>query len=359
MSIWRWAERFSQTPEKYRVTLGEGRTPLVRSRRIGPSLGVPSLYFKLESSNPTGSYKDRFGAAAISDMLANGKRRCIATSSGNTGAALAAYCAVAGMECLIAVIDSVPAGKLKQMMAYGANVVRIRGFGVNDVDTQRGFERLDELSAAEDAQLQVSAFKYSLAGMLGVKTISYELAEDLGADIDHVFSPAGGCGLTLAVARGFDDLLALGEIDRGPRIECVQPAGCNTTAGALRDGRSEAQPVECTTTISGLQVPCVIDGNEMIVACRSSRGTGHVVDDEPIHAAQKRLALEEGIFCEPAGATAFAGALDAIGSGMVDRDAVVVCLVTGSGFKDEPSVDRMLEGCESPVVTVDEFQQWE
>ncbi|MDP7019324.1 MAG: pyridoxal-phosphate dependent enzyme, partial [Pirellulaceae bacterium] len=93
MSIWRWADRFSDVAAENQVTLGEGDTPLVRSRAIGPSLGVDRLYFKLETGNPAGSFKDRFGAAAISHMLEHRQTQCVATSSGNTGAALAAYCA--------------------------------------------------------------------------------------------------------------------------------------------------------------------------------------------------------------------------------------------------------------------------
>ena len=96
--LWRYAEWLDPVPESARLTLGEGGTPVVRSRRIGPSVGLKNLFFKLEITNPTGSYKDRFACTAVSDMVAQGKTECIATSSGNTGAALAAYCAVAGIS---------------------------------------------------------------------------------------------------------------------------------------------------------------------------------------------------------------------------------------------------------------------
>src|SRR5262245_15790004 len=104
VSLWRWADYLAAVPEVNRVTLGEGGTPLVRSRSIGPSIGLDQLYFKLESCNPTGSYKDRFAAVAVSDLAAQGKTRCLATSSGNTGAALAAYCAAAKIRCVIAIV---------------------------------------------------------------------------------------------------------------------------------------------------------------------------------------------------------------------------------------------------------------
>ena len=122
MTIWRWAELIAHVPEHARLTLGEGDTPLVRSRRIGPDAGLKNLYFKLETGNATGSYKDRFAFGAISHMIAAGQTKCIATSSGNTGAALAAYCAAAGIECRIALVEGAPLGKMSQMMAYGAKI---------------------------------------------------------------------------------------------------------------------------------------------------------------------------------------------------------------------------------------------
>ena len=126
MSVWRWADWIDDVPAESRLSLGEGHTPLVRSHRIGPSAGIKNLFFKLESSNPSGSYKDRFAAVAISLLVARGKRRCVATSSGNTGSALAAYChqAAAGIPCEIGA-SSMRAGqaKLQQMMAYGAGAV--------------------------------------------------------------------------------------------------------------------------------------------------------------------------------------------------------------------------------------------
>lgn len=126
MSIWRWADLIDYVPEHARITLGEGNTPLVRSRRIGASVGLKNLWLKLDFANPTASYKDRFAAATISHMVAAGKTRCIATSSGNTGASLAAYCAVAGIECLVAIVEGAPLGKLQQMLCYGAKLYRVR-----------------------------------------------------------------------------------------------------------------------------------------------------------------------------------------------------------------------------------------
>lgn len=357
MSIWQWAEWLDPVPEHARVTLGEGNTPLVRSRRIGPEAGLKNLYFKLEYVSPTGSYKDRFAAAAVSHMVADGRTRCVATSSGNTGSSLAAYCAAAGIECLIAIVEGAPEGKLRQMLAYGATLYRIKGFGIDPQITADAMEAVRRLGSRPGAQTQVSSYLFSPKGMSGVKTLSYELAEQLGPNIDHVFCPAGGGGMALAVARGFAELASRSSETPSPRVEVVQPAGNDTIASPLRDGADEAREVHCTTKVSGLQVPNVLDGTMTLQACRASGGAGHVVSDEGIWQTQVRLAREEGVFCEPAAATALAGALQAAREGRIAPEATVVCFVTGFGFKDPASVERMLEGASCPMISLDEFSR--
>jgi len=350
--IWKWANRLGDVPEEsHRLTLGEGGTPLIRSRRIGPAMGLTKLYFKLESSNPTGSYKDRFAAAAVSHLLARGTAHCLATSSGNTGAALAAACAVAGIPLHLAIVEPAPDDKLRQMLAYGARLQRIRGFGLDPNTTAETFARLQLLGNRPGWSLEVSAYSVSPHGMRGAETIAHELDEELDSRIDHVFLPSGGGGLCLAVATGFDHCQA------SPAIHCVQPEGNNTIAGPLREGRDLGRRADpCTTQISGLQVPNLLDAKQVIAACRRSGGTGHLVSDETIYELQGRLAREEGVFSEPAGAVALAGALEAVTRGEIDPGAKIVCVVTGSGFKDGASFTRMTDGAAVPLVRMEEFE---
>lgn len=336
------------------ISLGEGQTPLILSRRIGPSIGLRNLYFKLETVNPSGSYKDRFAAKAISLMLTEGKKRCIATSSGNTGSALAAYCAAAGISCQIVTVESAPSEKLRQMAAYGARVFKVRGFGPDPDTTRRVFAWLEQTGNRGNSALQISAYCYSPGGMAGVETISLELTAQLPAGIDHVFVPAGGGGLTLAVARGFDR--APSGFSR-PRIHCVQPEGNDTIASALRSGAINACAVECTTKISGLQVASVLDGDSVISACRKSGGNGHLVADNAVWEIQRRMAREEGIFCEPAAAVALAGAINACAAGEIRPADRVVCIVTGIGFKDLHAVDRMAADIECPVLELSQLEE--
>ncbi len=356
MSIWRWADWIDAVPESARITLGEGDTPLVPSRRIGPKAGLGDLWFKLDFANPTASFKDRFAAAAVSHMVAAGKSRCIATSSGNTGASLAAYCAAAGIDCLVAIVEGAPLGKLQQMLCYGARLFRIHGFGVDAAVSSAVFDLIMLWGGEPDAAVQVSSYKYSALGMTGVETISFELVEQ-SADrpIGHVFCPAGGGGLAVAAVRGFRKLVDRGRLPISPAVEVVQPEGNDTIASPLRDGAATAREITSTTRISGLQVPTVNDGHWAVPECRASGGSGHIVTDDEVWEIQQRLAREEGIFTEPAGAVALAGALRAVREGRISPTARIVCLVTGSGFKDPHSVERIVAKTDCPLVSFAEF----
>ena len=350
MSLWRWPRGIAEVPLEHRVTLGEGDTPLIRSRAVGPAAGLAQLWFKLDHCNPTASFKDRYASVAISEMQAAGQSRCIATSSGNTGASLAAYCAAANITCHIALVETAPLGKLQQMLAYGANIMRVRGFGLDVEITSTVFDALVDIAAAPDAALQISAFRYSPIGMSGIRSVSFELHEQLDGTIDHVFCQAGGGGLAMGTAEGFLQLVEDGTLERAPRVHAVQPTGNDTISGPLREGSPQGRDVECTTRISGLQVASVTDADGAIEACRATDGTGYLVEDDLVWKIQQQLAREEGIFCEPAAAVSVAGALQALNQGEISPDATVICMITGSGFKDPPSVEKMIGDAHCPLI---------
>ena len=344
MNLWKHAAKWAAPPIENAVTMGEGGTPLVRSGAIGPALGLKNLWFKIEGANPTGSYKDRFAAAAVTHLRRDGRTTCLATSSGNTGAAIAAYCARAGLRCVLAIVEGAPEGKLRQMKAYGAELLRIKNFGASPTVTSEVMHGLRGLADELGAGLEISAYCFSPNGMAGVETIALEIAAEMGGRPFSIFSPAGGGGLTLATARGVISWGAPG------RVHCVQPAGNDTIASALRAGKDQATPTPSTTAISGLQVGSVLDGDQVIAACRSLQGTGYVVADDAVWSWQNRLAREEGIVAEPAGAVALAGVEQARARGELGADEHAVCLVTGSGFKDERSLLRMTGDRPTPLV---------
>ncbi len=306
-------------------------------------MGMDNLFFKLETANPSGSYKDRFAAFAIAEILDKKSKICLATTSGNTGAALAAYAAAAGLPCKIAIVEGAPEGKLKQMRAYGAKLFMIKGFGISSEISERVFDKLAELAKQNHTRIQVSAFKYCPVGMKGVQSISFELAEDM-PEAENIFVPAGGGGLALAVARGFQLWRQRYPGFEVPRIHCVQPEGNNTIAGNLRLGLDYAQPVtDAATKISGLQVANVIDGTDTLKACRNTKGNGYLVTDEEVYECQRLLAEKEGVFAEPAGAVSLAGWLKAVRSGELKSRDKSVCIVTGNGFKDPPSTENLIK----------------
>jgi len=354
-SLWTYEPYLVPVEPSARIILGEGHTPLVRSKRIGPSLGLEQLYFKLEGLNPSGSYKDRFAAAFIGIMRQRGQDLCIATSSGNTGAALAAYCAAAGIRCVLVIVEGAPLPKVRQMQLYGAETVSVKGFGRNTEVTASVFLELSRISQQLGAPLPVSAYAYCADGMQGVQTIAYELMDALGPA--HIFSPAGGGGLTLAMAYGVQVYQPSVKGLQLPKVHCVQPQGNDTIASALRSGAVGGTAIAAsTTTVSGLQVPNLLDADEVVRQCRSLGGSGYIVEDASVFAWQQRLAQEEGIFCEPAGAVALAGLARAVAAGEVTTHEKTVCLVTGSGFKDMSSVERHFNLPDMPLVDPGEMR---
>lgn len=317
-------------------------TPCLRSARMGAD-----LWFKLELCNPTGSYKDRFIVREMERIVASGARMVVATSSGNTGAALAAYSARAGVRCVIVAAPEAPEGKVAQMRAHGATVVRVPRFTTDPGVTDCVLAALRAFSAERGVPLVVSAFRYCPEGMAGVSTISEEL---ISLAPRHVFVPVGGGGLYAAVVRGF--------AGTGVRVHAVQPAGCGTVVDAWKAGRREAAEASGTTAISGLSVPVDIDATLALGLLYENGGQGIAVSDDEVIAAQRRLLREEGVYCEPAGAAAAAGWLRAVAEGSVGAGERSVCLVTGHGGKDPGSIAAAAALVDSPVVEALEFEEW-
>ena len=356
--MWNFSHALPIQARQHIATLGEGNTPLVPSTRIGPRLGLKSLYFKVETQNPTGSYKDRFASVAASLMLQERKLKMIATSSGNTGSSLAAYAARFGLKLDLYVLENAPEEKLAQAQAFGASISRVRGFGISSETTERVFESLRVKSQKEKAALLVSAVCVCPREMQGVKTIVYEIVRQLGGEgLNHLFVPVGGGGLFLSCYQGLQDELNNRGISRMPKCHPVQPEGCATVVGPLLQGRTQAEAVQCTSLISGLQVASLLDAQPVLEATRQTGGHGQMVSDQAIYLWQKRLIQEEGIYTEPAGAAALAGLVGAVERQQVRTDETVVCLVTGSGFKDGGSIRTLVADSAIPTFDVEAILQ--
>jgi threonine synthase len=287
------------------VTLGEGGTPLVRGERLSRRLGI-DVWLKWEGANPTGSFKDRGMAVAVSMAVEAGARGLVCASTGNTAASAAAYAARAGIEAVVVhPAGAVAAGKLVQVRAAGARLVAVDG------SFEDAFAAGLELAEREGYTVVNSTNPHRLDGQ---KTAAFELVEQLGAPPDVLVLPYGGGGNTSAYFRGFAE-----GGEPLPRIVPVQAARRGeTVASAIRIG----QPVHARAV-------------EEAVA--RSRGTVVTVEDDEIVAAWRSLAQEEGLFCEPASAASVAGLSHGV-AGLGER---VVCVLTGHGLKDADAVERL------------------
>jgi len=305
------------TPRTPVITLLEGNTPLLESARLGQRMGL-RLLFKLESVNPSGSFKDRGMTVAVSKALEAGSRAVICASTGNTAASAAAYAARAGLPCLIVLpAAGVAAGKLAQAFAHGALVVTVDG----GFDTALAVTR--EVSARLELALVNSVNPHRIAGQ---KTAAFEICDVLGAAPDLVVLPVGNAGNITAYWRGFVEYQAAGLITAPPRMVGVQAAG----AAPLVDGRPVERP---QTVASAICIGNPASWQGAVAAVGESRGRFIKVSDDAILAAQERLAAEEGILVEPASAAALAG-LQELAMAEPPRGRTVVCVLTGHGLKD-------------------------
>jgi threonine synthase len=354
--IWKYESQLPKVSEANQITLGEGQVPLIQSIHIGKELGLERLYFKLESLNPTGSYKDRISAMGVSLAKEHNRLACVGTTSGNAGASIAAYAARAGLAYNVFVQENIVESKLDQMIIHQSNIKKVQGFGFSPEIGNRVFAKVLEEANKNDWELLITAYAFAPLAMEAVKTIAYELAEELSEGADAVFVPVGGGGLFTGLFKGFSDLLANKIINELPKIVACQSAGCANVAKAWKLGLNEPVAEESTSRISGIQVPNPPDALHVLQGIRESDGFAEAVEDEQIWYWQERLAVAEGIFCEPAGATALAGVVQALKEGRISADSKVVCIVSGAGYKDAERVRKMVSQAPSiPMFTVDEL----
>jgi len=319
----------SATP---RIDLGEGSTPLVRSARIGPSIGIDNLYFKLESSNPTGSFKDRGMVVAVAKAVEEGARAVLCASTGNTSASAAAYAAHCGIAAYVFLPKGgAAAGKLAQSIAYGARIIAVQGTFDDALRLARAFTDKHPVSLVNS----VNAYRIQ-----GQKTAAFEIVDSLGDAPDNLFIPVGNAGNITAYWAGFKEYAENKLATRLPRMMGFQAAG---SAPIVLD-----QVVENPETIaSAIRIGNPASWRQAIAARDESHGAIDSVTDAEIIEAYKRMAREEGIFCEPASAASVAGLLKAAATRDFRGDTCV-CVITGAGLKD-PDTARTLDWNEIEV----------
>lgn len=292
------------------MTLGEGGTPLVpsRDRRI---------LFKVESANPTGSFKDRGASVLLTALRAAGVEEVVEDSSGNAGAAIAAYAARAGVRATVYVPAAASPGKLAQIGAHGARLVPVPG------------TREDVARAAQAAPGTYASHCWDPLFFHGTKTVAFELWDDLGGRApDWIVCPVGHGTLLLGLALGFRELALAGAIPRLPRLVAVQSAACAPLAGPPL-GRAEGAG---ETVAEGIRVRAPVRGVEVREAVLATGGRWALASEDEIVTARRRLGAE-GFFVEPTAAVAPAAAWRLLEEGVIGPAEVVVVPITGHGLK--------------------------
>ncbi|HJQ25747.1 MAG TPA: threonine synthase [Blastocatellia bacterium] len=327
-TLWRYREVLPVTDERNRLTLGEGFTPLVHAERLGAQLGMPRLYIKDESLNPTQSFKARGMAVAISMAKELGVKKLAVPSAGNAAGALAAYAAKAGLEAHIFMPNDTPRANIVECQQTGAHVTLIDGL-ITDCGRIVG-----ERKAAE-GWFDVSTLKEPYR-VEGKKTMGYELAEQLSWELpDVILYPTGGGTGLIGMWKAFDEMERMGWIgSRRPRMVTVQAEGCAPIVRAFAAGANQGADIpDAHTCASGLRVPKAIGDFIMLDILRQSGGTAVSVTDAELLAAVSEIGAAEGIFAAPEGAACLPALKKLIADGAVDPNERVVLFNTGAGVK--------------------------
>ena len=327
-SLWRYRELLPVVHAAHVTTLGEGWTPLLHVPNLGRRLGLEQLFIKDEAANPTGSFKARGMAVAVSMARELGARHLAVPSAGNAAGALAAYAARAGLDASVFIPRAAPEAHRIQCRQSGAEVVLVDGL-IGDC------ARLLAERAASSGWFDLSTLKepYRIEGK---KTMGYELAEQLGWRLpDVIVYPTGGGTGLIGMWKAFDEMQQMGWIGaRRPRMIVVQASGCAPIAAAFEAGKECADAVPRPRTVAdGLLVPGPIGDFLMLDIVRRSGGRALAVEDTEILAAVRELAAAEGVFAAPEGAACVPALRRLQELGELDRDDRVVLFNTGSGFK--------------------------
>ena len=321
-----YAQHLPITADTPDLSMGEGDTPLVRSRHLGDELGVGELYFKLEGCNPTGSFKDRGMVVAVAKAMEAGHTTILCASTGNTSASAAAYGAAAGLETIVLVPKGdITEGKLSQAIAYGARIIQVEG----NFDAALTVAR-----ALADDYLISLVNSVNPHRIEGQKTAAFEVVDTLGEAPSCLFIPVGNAGNITAYWKGFREYYSQGVSHRLPRMMGYQAEG----AAPIVKGERVEKP---QTVASAIRIGNPASWSGALAARDESEGEIGAVSDVEILEAYKSLARSEGIFCEPASAASLAGLTKAVRAGLDLSDGVAVCVITGNGLKD-PSVAREL-----------------
>jgi threonine synthase len=321
-TLWRYAEVLP-VEKKNIITLGEGYTPIFQLKK----LKNVSLWLKEESLNPTGTFKARGMAVAVSRARELGITDLVVPSAGNAGAALSFYCARGGMRAHVFMPEDTPAVIMRECHAAGVDVHCVAG-----TIAEAGVKAREEGMKHSWFNMATLQEPYRLEGK---KTMGYEIAEQFHWELpDVILYPTGGGTGLIGIWKAFEELEDLGWISGNrPRMVSVQSTGCAPVVKAFREGKKTAEPWENPRTIAaGLNVPHPFADTLILRVIEESRGSAVSVTDEEILTAIRELARHEGVYACPEGAATYAAYQNLAASGFIDRDETALIINTGSGL---------------------------
>ena len=327
-SMWRYREMLPIESDDAIVTLGEGMTPLNALSILETKYGFSQLYLKDEAMNPTGSFKARGLAMAISKAKELGVTKCVIPTAGNAGGALSAYCAKAGIEAHIFMPKATPKCFVQECIFYGAKITLVDG-NIKDcakqIKKQNRSDWFDISTLKEPFRLE------------GKKTMGYEIAEQLNWEVpDVVVYPTGGGTGLIGIWKAFEEMEQLGWTgNKRPKMVAVQTAGCYPIVEAFHSGEQEAKPFENPglTVANGLRVPAAF-GDELILSIlRASNGNAIKITEAEMKHGIHEVAQKEGVLLSPEGAAVWEAAKKLRATNWIKASDQVVLLNTGSMYK--------------------------
>jgi len=326
--IWRYSKLLPDITTASKVTLGEGNSPLVECTTLAKELDLHKLYAKLDSLNPTGSFKDRGSAVGVSFALDKRFNSVGCTSSGNMAASVAAYAAKAGLRSYIFVPPYASKEKLIQSSTYGATAL-----GTGEMPSERRYDFTHDFGCKHGIFMINNNSPLRVEGQ---KTAAFEIWRDLVDDPpDWVVIPTSSGGNAYGIIKGFNELNILDLAERVPRTLIAQSAGCAPLAKAFKEGKRTVEHWSHPDSIaSAILNPNPPSGERILKALAEQHGSAEMVSNEEIIQAMKDLATKEGVFCEPSSATSLAAIRKAVAAGVISPDESAVLDITGTGFKD-------------------------
>ncbi|MFC1746337.1 threonine synthase [Candidatus Riflebacteria bacterium] len=334
LSIWRYMDFYPINSDSQVLPLQIGWTPLYKSGLLGKKIGYSNFFIKDDGRNPSASFKDRAGAITVIKALESNVDLICGASTGNAASSLSCITASIGLKTIIFVPKTAPKAKIAQLLVFGAKVLCVDG------TYDEAFDLC--LQATEKYGWYNRNTGYNPYTREGKKSCSFEIVEQLGWKVpDYIFVSVGDGNIISGMWKGFKDLFNAGFVDKKPRMVACQSNQSDAIKKAF-EGDGVIREVKATTVADSISVDLPRDGLAAVKAIQESEGFAVGIDDSEILESIKTLARGSGVFAEPAGATSFAGLLQAFKAGKIKESDLAVTVVTGNGLKDVDSVRKTI-----------------